>query len=327
MPLDQLWATLEERPGPVAAAPNAAVLEALVPGETQRLRMRADDAIAHRVDLLGSGPVDLGAKIDWHRDFKSGLRFEPAFCRSIAYNDLNRPNDVKVPWELSRMQWLIPAGQHYQLTGDDCYARAIRDTIDDWITENPYAFSVNWACTMDVALRAIAWVWFFHACHASLAWRDANFRGRFLVALYMHGDFIARQLEKADVNGNHYTADAAGLVFVGLFFAGSARAMLGQRRAGQFCRVRLRFRYIPTGSISKVQCRIIGWFRSYSCIRLCIVSVAGSPSIPPMPSDWQRWRDSPRVIHGATDPCRYGAMPTTRVRCRSAMMRSTIIAI
>ncbi len=220
MPLDQLWVTLGARRGPVAAAPDAAALDALVPGETQRLRMRADDAVAHRVDLLGSGPVNLGAKIDWHRDFKSGLRFEPAFCRSIAYNDLDRPNDVKVPWELSRMQWLIPAGQYYQLTGEDCYARAIRDTIDDWIAENPYAFSVNWACTMDVALRAIALVWFFHACHASPAWSDAGFRGRFMAALYMHGDFIARQLEKADVNGNHYTADAAGLVFVGLFFAG-----------------------------------------------------------------------------------------------------------
>lgn len=223
-PLADLWTMLAARPGPVAPPPSARQLDALVPGEVDRLRALADDAAAHRVDLLGSGPVSLGPDIDWHRDFKTGIRFEPAFCRSIAYNDLDRPSDVKVPWELSRMQWLIPAGQYYQLTGDERYARAVRDTIDHWIEHNPYAFSVNWACTMDVGLRAISWVWFFHALHASEAWRDDAFRARFLAALYMHGDFIARQLEKADVNGNHYTADAAGLVFVGLFLGDVGKA-------------------------------------------------------------------------------------------------------
>lgn len=117
------------------------------------------------------------------------------------------------------MQWLVPLGQAYALTGDERYAAKVAALIDDWIADNPHAESINWACTMDVALRAIAWLWFFHILGRSASWADAGFRARFLKHLYLHGDFISRHLEKADVNGNHYTADAAGLAMVGQFLA------------------------------------------------------------------------------------------------------------
>lgn len=122
------------------------------------------------------------------------------------------------------MQWLIPACQAYVISGDERYADGVRDIIDEWIAANPYAMSVNWACTMDVAIRAMTWTWLFHGLHASVAWSDSAFQARFLRALWLHGDFITRHLEKSDINGNHYTADAAGLVFVGLFFGGSVEA-------------------------------------------------------------------------------------------------------
>ena len=90
--------------------------------------------------------------------------------------------------------------------------------LDDWIDANPYAETVNWSCTMEAALRILSWTWLFRVFHASRAWADAGFRERFLCALYLHGDFTERHLEHSDVNGNHCTADAAGLVFAGLFF-------------------------------------------------------------------------------------------------------------
>ena len=89
---------------------------------------------------------------------------------------------------------------------------------------NPYAGSVNWSCTMEAALRILSWTWFFRVFHASRSWADAGFRERFLCALYLHGDFTERHLEISDVNGNHCTADAAGLVFAGLFFGQGADA-------------------------------------------------------------------------------------------------------
>lgn len=57
--------------------------------------------LSHEFDLLGSGPAQLGAKIDWHLDFKSGRRWDLTPSHKIEYAELDRPSDVKVAWELS----------------------------------------------------------------------------------------------------------------------------------------------------------------------------------------------------------------------------------
>jgi hypothetical protein len=217
--LEALWTRLAEAPPPAFAGPvSLEKYEALCPGDGARILAAADDACRRRVDLLGSGPVELGTPIPWHKDFKSGHSWPVVPCRRLDLLDLGRDSDVKVPWELSRLQWLIPAGQAYLLCGDEGHAKAVREIIEEWAAANPLARGVNWACTMDVALRAITLVWLFHVFHHSAAWHDGRFRADFLKLLYLHGDFISHHLEWSDVNGNHLITDAAGLVVVGLFF-------------------------------------------------------------------------------------------------------------
>jgi uncharacterized heparinase superfamily protein len=216
---DEWWVALASRPYPAhVATVRPDELERLCPGEHSRIMAAAHRATARQVDLLGSGPVYLGEDINWHCDYKTGHQWPPGYCRGIDYNNPGRPSDVKFPWELSRMQWMIPLGQAYLLTGDERYAETVKDLLEHWMRSNGYASSVNWSCTMEVALRILSWTWFFHVFKHSAAWADRPFRERFLRCLYLHGDYTARHLEKSDVNGNHYTADAAGLVFAGLFF-------------------------------------------------------------------------------------------------------------
>ncbi len=217
--VDELWQRLSRRPYPFFDERiSMTEYELLCPGDAQRIFNAAERAMNHKVDLLGSGLVDLGAKIDWHQDYKTHLGWPCKYFRDIDYVNPERPSDVKFPWEVSRMQWMIPLGQAYLLTGDEQYAKAAQDLIDDWITSNPYAYCVNWACTMEVALRIVVWTWFFRVFSQADAWSQENFRQRFLVSLYLHGEFTERYIERSDVNGNHFTADAAGLVFAGLFF-------------------------------------------------------------------------------------------------------------
>jgi uncharacterized heparinase superfamily protein len=217
--LSGLWQRLAARPYPASTGPgNAAELERLCPGEVDRIRRAAQQALAHSVQLLGPDAVELGPRIDWQRDFRSGVAWPRRYMHDIVYVDPHDSSDVKVAWDLSRLQWLIPAGQAYLLDGDERYAEEVRAILEDWIAANPYAQTVNWSCTMEAALRILSWSWFFHVFHASRAWADPGFRERFLCALYLHGDFTERHIEYSDVNGNHCTADAAGLVFAGLFF-------------------------------------------------------------------------------------------------------------
>jgi uncharacterized heparinase superfamily protein len=220
--IEELWDSLASRPYAAVVAPLPRDLyETLCPGDSDRILRAAERALAHRVDLLGSGLIDLGPHIDWHKDYKSGFRWPPEYCRDIDYMNPGRPSDVKFPWELSRQQWLIPCGQAWLLTGDERWAAGARRVVEHWIDANPYAGSVNWSCTMEAAIRILTWTWLFHACGTSAAWSDESFQVRFLSSLYMHADFTNRHIEYADVNGNHCDADAAALVFAGLFFGGS----------------------------------------------------------------------------------------------------------
>jgi hypothetical protein len=189
--------------------------------ETERadLARRADDVLAHRFDLLGSGPTDLGAKIDWQRDFKSGRSWplEHISALPITYPD---SSDIKVPWELSRFQHLpLLAGAH-RVTGEPRYLEEIGRQLDDWIASNPVEFGANWACTMDVAIRAANWIAALALCAEAAA--GSEWLERAVGSLLLHGRFIRSHLEWGEVRGNHYLSDVVGLLPVAVLFSTGA---------------------------------------------------------------------------------------------------------
>jgi Heparinase II/III-like protein/Heparinase II/III N-terminus len=197
----------------LAALPTAAAFES---GLRQDIVPRADEVAAHRFDLLGSGPTDLGAEIDWHADFKTGRRWplRHSSLLPVAYGD---GSDIKVPWELSRAQHLpLLAGAH-RLTGDRRYLDELGAQLSHWIAANPVERGPNWACTMDVAIRAANWT-------AALALaaehvRDEPWLTPALESLLLHGRFIRTHLEDGEVRGNHYLSDVVGLLAVAAVFS------------------------------------------------------------------------------------------------------------
>lgn len=201
-----------------------AIRSALKPEAKAEILIRAEKAMRHEVDLLGSGPINLGERIDWALDFKSGTQWALRGSLGLPVNDLENPSDIKVPWELSRLQWLLPVGQAYILEGDEKYADFARAIIEDWIVANPISRGPNWVCAMDVALRGISIAWLYHACKKSSRWRDEEFMERLIKALVLHGRFVDLNLEYADVNGNHLTSDLAGLTVLGVALGGQGIA-------------------------------------------------------------------------------------------------------
>lgn len=193
----------------------------------------ADRGLAHEFDLLGSGPLALGPRLPWHEDFKTGRVWPLQYSPDIEFSELDKPTDVKVPWELSRCQHFGVLGQAYWLTGDERYAQEYVDQVSDWIERNPLGRGVNWITAMDVSLRAVSWIWGFYFFAGSRACANEAFRSRLLRSLYLHGEWVASHMEKGSVNGNHYLSDGVGLVFLGTFFKASphARAWLDTGRA------------------------------------------------------------------------------------------------
>jgi hypothetical protein len=189
---------------------------------------RADAFCAHRFDLLGSGPKGLGPRLPWHADFKTGRVWDSrahfADLKAGLEDDSGKGADVKVPWELSRFQHLPVLGQALWLTGERRYYDEFKAQVLDWIAANRPGRGVNWTCTMDVAIRAVNWVWAYAFFRPEIL-ADRPFASAFLRSLFVHGRFIAANLENGlPVVGNHYFADLVGLLFLGVLFRGAPEA-------------------------------------------------------------------------------------------------------
>jgi hypothetical protein len=225
--IDEFWERQQRAPFFLGVANRTEYVRAFdsrFPGRRSTVIGLADRVLAHEFDFLGSGPRTLGARLPWLADFKNGGGWNLDYCTDIDYGEIHGVSDVKIPWELSRSQHVTRLGQAYWLTGDDKYAAEFVAEVQDWLESNPYAHGVNWACAMDVALRAVSWVWGFYYMSDASSCRDPKFRAALMRALYMHAEFTFTYLERADVNGNHYLCDGVGLVFLATFFRGARRA-------------------------------------------------------------------------------------------------------
>jgi len=184
----------------------------------------------HEFDLLGSAPICLGHPIDWHIDPVTGYRW-PKKLYSELKNARTIPNgsDVKLPWELSRMQHLPTLGKAYRLTKNERYAEEITQQITHWLDENPCPYGVNWLCPMDVAIRIMNIIWAYLLIEDSPAVRG-DFKTRLACSILQHGQYILFNLEYglrddgSITNGNHYLANIVGLLHLGLLCPGINKA-------------------------------------------------------------------------------------------------------
>lgn len=173
----------------------------------------------HIFDLLGSGQAYLGPKINWQEDFKAKKTWPLIYRRDLRYFNWRKKDfsDVKVPWELSRFQHLVTLGKAYRYTNDEKYVQEFMSEVNDWIKTNPVEFGVNWITTMEVAIRAVNWIWTYNFFARSPKVTQ-SFKIRLLKSLFLHGRFITNNLEWGRVRGNHYLSDVVGLIYLGLFF-------------------------------------------------------------------------------------------------------------
>lgn len=225
----------------------------------------ADEACEHKFDLLGSGSVRVcpgmtpegleGYRyvpnkpryvnrsnrstarrlrrcissgyhpIDWHIDFRSGYRWpEDVYYSRVAYGALPGV-DIKLPWELARMQHtpsLALAYSQLVLAGEDAgaarFAIEFQDQVLDFISANPPRFGVNWACTMDVSIRVVSWLVAYDLFRGFGAKFDMRFEHEFKRSIIAHGQHMVDNLEWfPHLRSNHYLSNVAGLLFVAAY--------------------------------------------------------------------------------------------------------------
>lgn len=184
--------------------------------ESKKIISSADKTLDGIYSLLGSGDVTINP-IRWNYDFVSQFEWKNKYYKDYDQINIASNSDVKKPRELSRSHHMLHCAIAYRLTNDKKYADLIIDQVLDWSKHNPLMYSINWGCAMDVAIRAVNWIWALRLI--SDYERALEYGNLFSNLLYKHGWFIYRNLEKSLYNNqNHYLSDVLGLVFIGVLF-------------------------------------------------------------------------------------------------------------
>ncbi|MBF0186789.1 MAG: alginate lyase family protein [Magnetococcales bacterium] len=164
--------------------------------------------------------------IDWQRDFKSGYRWNACIWYGNTPHGHVAGADIKIPWELARMQFLTTLALGYTFASDghagfdtpERYRDTFRDIVLDFMATNPPRYGVNWFGTMEVAIRAVNWLVAYDLFRASGVSFDAPFEKLFHRSIHEHGLHIVNNLEwHPSHRGNHYLADLAGLLFIAAY--------------------------------------------------------------------------------------------------------------
>ncbi|HSB13003.1 MAG TPA: alginate lyase family protein [Bryobacteraceae bacterium] len=223
--------TTSVEPAPLAGLPNPdAVAEALRhTAFAAEVIALAEMVLAHRFPLFGS-VADTGPEIDWRRDCIHGISSGLPYFRLVRYLDFAAVGDHKIVWELNRHQHLVLLAQAWLLTGRREFLAELTAQIDDWIDANPYMRGINWASALEVAFRAVSWLWIYHIAGADL---ESSFRARFLSALCRHGAYLEANLSVYFSPNTHLLGEAVALHALGLLFPSFPRAGDWARQAAQ----------------------------------------------------------------------------------------------
>ncbi|HZL59472.1 MAG TPA: heparinase II/III family protein [Stellaceae bacterium] len=189
-------------------------------GGLDRVVNRANRVRARQVWALIGG-ADY-RPIDWQLDFRSGFRWPG---RRHSYRQripVDTGADVKVPWELGRLQHLpqlalcaiLAAADRLGFDPSERYRREIADQLMDFIATNPPRFGVNWMGAMDVAIRAANIALTLALLAGAGAALDPVVETVVLGSLRDHADHVAGHLDYSETGrSNHYLAGLAGLIW------------------------------------------------------------------------------------------------------------------
>ncbi|MDD2367106.1 MAG: alginate lyase family protein [Desulfuromonadaceae bacterium] len=186
--------------------------------QRNQLKSLAHNVRTSNFSLLGN-PVPELTSCNFNTDWRYGKEWQPQYYKKYNfYEQKSEPYDVKFPWELSRLHYLVPvlACQWYE-GGDSETLIWIYQLLYRWRDENPLAYSVNWYA-MEASMRIVnlAMMLDFVSLLAREAANDlSNELGRLekllIIMLKEHGYFVWHNREFTDIRGNHFTANITAL--------------------------------------------------------------------------------------------------------------------
>jgi hypothetical protein len=184
------------------------------PDDEAQLIAAADRILAGEFDLLGHKGLKFGEPIDWQLEPLSGKKAARVHWSSLDYLNAESVGDKKIIWELNRHQYFVLLGQAYWFTNDEKYAETFVAHLESWMDQNPPKQGINWASSLEIAFRSIAWLWSFQFFKGPTAF-SASILERASKFLYLNARHLESYLSTYFSPNTHLTGEALGLFYLG----------------------------------------------------------------------------------------------------------------
>jgi hypothetical protein len=197
----------------------------LFPHSRRKIVHEADNICENSFSVLGYKNLSFGdnGDINWHLDPTNKKVSPLIWWQKIDSSDNEAIGDPKVIWELNRHQYFLLLGLAYRLSGDIKYKERLFFLLNSWFTSNPPKKGINWASSIELAFRAIAWIWTYHLLNGENEF-PRKLLSTLLGFLHLQAEHIAHNLSTYFSPNTHLTGEALGLFYLGLFLAGDRKA-------------------------------------------------------------------------------------------------------
>ncbi len=155
-----------------------------------------------------------GGDIIWDYDPVTGTRWGDECSFDIIYRGPHRLSDIKLPWELAKMQYLFILGKAFTFTEDKRYSDEIVSQINSWIDNNPPFKGIHWISALEVGMRVVSFIMVFPFIKENIG---SLFLTQYLNSIFSQTVFIEDNLTEHKYANNHLIGEAFTLVIAGLF--------------------------------------------------------------------------------------------------------------
>src|SRR5207248_11012647 len=131
--------------------------------------------------------------------------------------DDNGGRDPKIIHELNRHQHLPRLARAYLLTEDERYAAEAVAQLNSWVEQNPRGRGINWQSSLEIAIRAVSWLWTVFPLLESASF-DASSAQRIGDSLFAQLDHIHRYLSRYSSPNTHLIGEATALFIASTVF-------------------------------------------------------------------------------------------------------------
>lgn len=203
--------------------------------------------------------ADLSKPIDWYFSDTQNQKWPRIFYNDINYRPGNPFGDVRINWELNRLQFL----PHLTL----CNEQRAKDILIDWLDNNPFLQGPAYISSMELALR---WISIYRTICIMKTPPDENLMRSLAGLAHASGKFILSRLSTHSSAGNHLIVESVGLFWIAQALCDSSDAIRWRRIARKLLWEQIPAQIHPDGSPKEQSFWYLGFVLDAVCHYLLI---------------------------------------------------------